>query len=261
MMKLVSRWLLSLLTLLFVSMSAQAYECGEETGETGDDEGASCVLAAMKRSASRFTEAAKKQENGEYEAMCSLLSSALYDLMPYWDTDWSEYTNIGDRPDKMGDMAWDTMKKNKCPQVITRYRSSADDGDSWGQYNLGEAYAAGQGVPKDSQLAIQWHQKAIAQGYLDSMKALAKRYAEADGVPGDQSKAFDLWLMAAKANGGKGTMGEVAQRYHKGLGVEQNYEQAAYWYKKAKDAGSDWASGKLDELYESGKVKKPFFSW
>ncbi|MEY2686306.1 MAG: hypothetical protein RL375_504 [Pseudomonadota bacterium] len=256
-----SKRVLAVLTMLFLTLGAQAYECGEPTGETGDDEGASCVLGAMKRSASNVTVAAKKQESGDYAAMCSLLNMALYELMPYWSTDWSEYANIGDRPDKMGDFVWDSMKKNKCPEVITRFRRAADKEDPWGYYNLAEAHATGLVVGRDSQLVIEWHQKAIALGYVQSMKALARRYAEDDGVQRDQAKAFELWLMAAKAEEGKGTMNEVANRYLTGNGVEQNYEQAAYWFKKSKDAGSDYAASKLKDMYDTGKVKKPFFSW
>lgn len=258
-----------LLVLLCSGFGAHAYECGENTieGEPGDDEQASCVLSAMRRSASSFTSAAQRQEKGEYEAMCDMLSWSFYELLPYKGTDWSEYENIGDRPDKMRAMVWDTLKKNKCPQVISRFKQSAEAGDTWGQYNLAEAYATGNGVPRNPALAVEWHQKAIAQGDTDSMKMLAKRYAEGDGVPLDQVKAFELWLMAAKSGPGadgeeeRGAQQEVAVRYHKGIGVEQNFEQAAYWYKASRDNGNEWAGEQLDEMYKSGQVKKPLFSW
>lgn len=256
-----------LLVLLSFGVGAHAYECGEDTGETGDDEQASCVLSAMRRSASNFNVAAERQKNGEYGAMCSMLASSFYELLPYTETDWSEYENIGDRPDKMFAMVWDTLKKNKCPEVIARYRRKAEAGNVWGQYNLAEAYATGNGVPQNSALAVEWHMKAIAQGDTDSMKMLAKRYAEGDGVPLDQVKSFELWLMAAKAGleidgeEMRGAQQEVAVRYHKGIGVAQNFEQAAYWYKASKDKGNEWAGEQLDEMYKSGQAKKPLFSW
>ncbi|MDE4699642.1 SEL1-like repeat protein, partial [Klebsiella pneumoniae] len=41
---------------------------------------------------------------------------------------------------------------------------SAEAGDAKAQYNLGVAYATGQGVRQDNRTAVEWYRKAADQG-------------------------------------------------------------------------------------------------
>ena len=43
-------------------------------------------------------------------------------------------------------------------------RLRAEQGDAETQYNLGLAYARGQGVPQDDQEAVRWYRLAADQG-------------------------------------------------------------------------------------------------
>jgi TPR repeat protein len=262
--------------LIFCCASAQASTCGGYEGD--DDAEYYCARDAIKSSNGHFQAAVKFQEKGELDAMCDKLLMAHDEVFPYTTGDWRDYKDYADRVhtavkslvesvDAMEKLSWAELKKQKCPQIIARYKGYADEGDVWGQYHLAEAYATGEGIAQNSALAVEWHQKAIAQGDTDSMKMLAKRYSEGDGVPLDQTKAFELWLMAAKVGlesdgiALRGAQQEVAVRYHKGIGVTQNFEQAAYWYKQSKDKGNEWAGDQLEAMYKSGQVKKPLLSW
>ena len=49
-------------------------------------------------------------------------------------------------------------------QDIDQLRKAADQGDALAQYNLGVAYAAGEGVPEDDREAVKWYRKAADQG-------------------------------------------------------------------------------------------------
>ena len=42
-------------------------------------------------------------------------------------------------------------------------------------------------------------------------------------------------------------------KYDSGRGVNQDYAQAAYWYRRAANAGHARAQSNLGELYENGK--------
>ena len=49
-------------------------------------------------------------------------------------------------------------------QAVKWYRLAADQGNAKAQTNLGVAYAAGQGVPKDYTLAYMWSNLGAAGG-------------------------------------------------------------------------------------------------
>ena len=87
------------------------------------------------------------------------------------------------------------------------------------QYFLGYAYQAGEGVEKNDTKAVEWYQKAAAQGNAASQRILASLYATGTGVPKDIVFAY-AWLNIAAASGDPG---HVAQRneFEKQLTAEQ----------------------------------------
>ncbi len=44
------------------------------------------------------------------------------------------------------------------------YQKAADQGDSKGQFELGQMYYKGTGVPQDYKQALKWYQKSAEQG-------------------------------------------------------------------------------------------------
>ena len=100
------------------------------------------------------------------------------------------------------------------------YRKAADQGYAKAQYNLGVAYAQGQGVPKDLQEAVKWFRKAADQ-----------RFAQAQ---------YNLGIV-----------------YAHGLGVTQNYQEAAEWYRKAAEQGFAQAQYNLGVMYRRGQGVEP----
>lgn len=49
--------------------------------------------------------------------------------------------------------------------AVRQWRPLADKGDQDAQFNMGQAYRLGRGVPSDSKIAQSWFQKAAAQGH------------------------------------------------------------------------------------------------
>jgi hypothetical protein len=100
------------------------------------------------------------------------------------------------------------------------YRKAADQGYAKAQYNLGAAYAQGQGVPKNLQEAVKWYRKAADQGYARAQYNLGIAYAH-------------------------------------GLGVNQDYQEAAGWYRKAAEQGFAKAQYSLGVMYRRGQGVAP----
>ncbi len=50
--------------------------------------------------------------------------------------------------------------------AIAEWRQPAIDGDADAQFNMGQAYKLGMGVPQDDAIAIDWYRRAAEQGHL-----------------------------------------------------------------------------------------------
>ena len=65
------------------------------------------------------------------------------------------------------------------------FRRAAEQGAAGAQYNLGNAYSDGRGVPKDDRQAVVWWRKAAEQGHANAQFNLGLMYANGQGVPQD----------------------------------------------------------------------------
>ena len=75
-------------------------------------------------------------------------------------------------------------------------RLAAEQGDARVQYELGNIYAKGEGVPQDYQEAAKWYREAGEQGHGSAQYELGSIYAKGEGVPQDYIKAY-AWLSLA----------------------------------------------------------------
>lgn len=91
----------------------------------------------------------------------------------------------------------------------------ANEGDAVAQFNLGQMYDNGTGVPQDHTEAARWSRKAADQG-----------------------------LAAGQFN--------IGVSYEKGRGVPRDYSAAANWYRKAADQDFAMAEYNLGILYAQG---------
>jgi TPR repeat protein len=53
----------------------------------------------------------------------------------------------------------------ELPRAAARYRSCAERGHDWGEYNIGNMLFDGRGVPRDLPLALCWYLRAASQGH------------------------------------------------------------------------------------------------
>lgn len=78
------------------------------------------------------------------------------------------------------------------------FRKSADQGNMYGQYNLGLMYKQGKGVKQDYQQAFDWFSKAAEQGNAQAMTALGNMYDDGTGVEKDEFQAVEWYVKAAQ---------------------------------------------------------------
>jgi len=84
--------------------------------------------------------------------------------------------------------------------ALREWRPLAEQGDAWGQSNLGVMYELGQGVPQDYAEAVRWYRAAAEQGKAWAQSNLGAMYYNGRGVPQDYAEAH-MWLNIAAANG------------------------------------------------------------
>lgn len=86
-----------------------------------------------------------------------------------------------------------------------------------------------------------------------AVAAQAMSYAEGEDLyrRGFYAEAHDVWLALAQA-GDREAQYRLGALFHDGVTVPQDYEKAAYWYKKAANAGNYHAQFDLATLYDMG---------
>lgn len=65
------------------------------------------------------------------------------------------------------------------------YRKAAEGGNPLGEYDLGDMYLRGNGMPQNDAEAFRWFQKAAAQGHTGARIKLGYMYAEGRGTKSD----------------------------------------------------------------------------
>jgi TPR repeat protein len=112
--------------------------------------------------------------------------------------------------------------------ALKEFLPLADQGNVIAQYNLGNMYSDGQGVPKDDAEAVRWYRLAADQGYANAQYNLGFMYKNGTGVLKDLTTAY-MWWNIASENGHEGT-----QINRDNIEKEMTPEQIADATKRAK---------------------------
>lgn len=118
-------------------------------------------------------------------------------------------------------------------------REAAERGHPQAQFEMGQRFAAGEGVERSPELARQWLERAAEQGHAEAECALGDWHAAGHGVPDFVDPAQrEAWRAA-------------------GHGVAPDFVQARAWYEKSARQGHARAQWLLGALYATGAVGVP----
>jgi len=89
----------------------------------------------------------------------------------------------------------DAWQAGNFGAAVKEWRPLADQGDSDAQFNLGQAYKLGRGVPADLRIAQSWYEKAAQQGHAQAQANLGLILFQ----NGDRARALPWIRKAADA--------------------------------------------------------------
>jgi localization factor PodJL len=142
---------------------------------------------------------------------------------------------------------------DKLPATIggPALRAAALSGDAAAAYEVGTRFADGHGVPRSSEAAALWFERAAKQGLAPAQFRLGGFYEKGIGVKKDLAAARDLYLAAAGKGNGK-AMHNLAVLYAEGVDGPADYVNAAHWFREAADHGVTDSQYNLGILYARG---------
>ena len=127
----------------------------------------------------------------------------------------------------------------------------ADNGQATAQDKLGIMYANGNGVPKNSNRAVELFRKSADQGLPSAQFHLALSYQNGHGVKQNYTEAARWFLMAAQ-QGHVRSQRSLGGLYSSGRGVQQDHAVANQWFRKAADSNDTPAQYYLGVSYQNG---------
>jgi len=113
--------------------------------------------------------------------------------------------------------------------------------------NAEEAYAAGEYAE-----AVKWYRLAAEQGYAVAQFNLGNMYRIGNGVPENDAEALKLYRLAAEQGDAQAQV-NLALMYHAGHGVPVNDAEAVKWYRLAAEQGDAQAQYNLGFIYDNGR--------
>jgi uncharacterized protein len=113
-------------------------------------------------------------------------------------------------------------------QAAYWYEKAANAGDPGAQQQIGYFYQAGFGVERDPARAAQWFERAVAGGLISAKVNLGVAYVWGLGVRKDPVFATQLFREATEKGSGMGAC-YLGLMYYLGMGVPKDGSQAKYW--------------------------------
>jgi cell division septation protein DedD len=149
-------------------------------------------------------------------------------------------TQTQENPVKAGVEAWE---RGDYKGAVDRWRAPAMRGDSDAQFNLGQAYKLGRGVPADLTQAETWYGKAAAQGHEQAQAS----YGLALFANGKRDAAAP-WLQRAAGRGDPRAQYVLGTMYFNGDSVQKDWVRAYALVTRSSQSGLGEASAALAQM-------------
>ena len=129
-------------------------------------------------------------------------------------------------------------------KALEFYRQAADMGHPQAQEDLGLIYYTGYGVEQNFVEAVKWYKKAALQGRIKSAYDLGIMHCRGEGTPVDDSEGAK-WILVAAEAGSAEAQWALALMYGRGQGVARDRETAMGWIQRAANQGDATAKNAL----------------
>jgi TPR repeat protein len=120
----------------------------------------------------------------------------------------------------------------------------AEEGSAVAQFNIGNLYRYGLGVPQDAGAAAKWYRRAALKGYATAQNSLGTMYREGLGVSRNDAEA-NRWYTSAEQAGDLSGRANLARAHELGLGVLRDPARAAALYLSVLQAPASGAAAEL----------------
>jgi TPR repeat protein len=120
---------------------------------------------------------------------------------------------------------------------VTHIMDLATSGDPKAQAALGQAYADGNGVAQNFDLALKWYHKAADQGNADAENEIGVMYRTGSGVEKSKEQAVAWYREAARQGNGQ-AMFNLGAAYYNGDGLDVSDVAAYAWFTLGKEVGA-----------------------
>src|SRR4051794_5746602 len=137
----------------------------------------------------------------------------------------------------------DAWQRADYPGAIAIWRPLAEAGDADAQFNLGQAYRLGRGVPLDLSVAKIWFERAARSGHIDAETTLGLLTFQ----NGDRAMGLK-WLKAAADQGEPRAMLVYGTALFNGDGIPQDRVLAYAYVSRAAAQGLEPAQETLAQL-------------
>ena len=137
----------------------------------------------------------------------------------------------------------DAWQRSDYPHAVAIWRPLAEGGDADAQFNLGQAYRLGRGVPLDLAAATIWFERAARKGHLDAQTTLGLLTFQ----NGDRAAGLK-WLKQAADQGEPRAMLVYGTALYNGDGVPQDRIRGYSYVSHAAGQGLQPAQETLDQL-------------
>ncbi|MDB5685444.1 MAG: sporulation protein [Rhizorhabdus sp.] len=129
------------------------------------------------------------------------------------------------------------------PKAVAEWRTPAQSGDPDAQFNLGQAYKLGRGVPADQAIALDWYRKAALADHEQAQATLGLTLFQA----GQRDEAM-IWLKKAADRGEARAQYVVGTAYFNGDSLPKDWARAYALMTRARAAGIGAATTSLAQM-------------
>ena len=137
----------------------------------------------------------------------------------------------------------DAWQAGNYAAAVREWRPLADKGDRDAQFNLGQAYKIGRGVPMDLKIAQTWYEKAAQQGHSQAQANLGLILFQ----NGDRAKAMP-WIRKAAEGGDPRAQYVLGTALFNGDIVQKDWPRAYALMSQAAAAGLPPAAANLEQM-------------